>query len=48
MRVGAPSDHVVRTIQGALNRIATEVKEHHRDALEKLLECVREINATSE
>jgi hypothetical protein len=38
----------VRTIQGALNRIATEVKEHHRDALEKLLECVREINATSE
>jgi hypothetical protein len=38
----------VRAIQGALNRIATEVKEHHRDALEKLLECVREINATSE
>jgi hypothetical protein len=38
----------VRAIQGALNRIATEVKEHRRDALEKLLECVREINATSE
>ncbi len=38
----------LRAIQGALNRIATEVKEHHRDALEKLLECVREINATSE
>ncbi len=38
----------VRAIQGALNRIATEVKEHHRDALEKLLECVREINATGE
>lgn len=38
----------VRAIQGALNRIATEVKEHHRDSLEKLLECVREINATSE
>jgi hypothetical protein len=38
----------VRAIQATLNRIATEVKEHHRDALEKLLECVREINATSE
>jgi len=38
----------VRALQGMLNRIATEVKEHHRDALEKLLECVREINATSE
>lgn len=38
----------LRAIQGALNRVATEVKEHRRDALEKLLECVREINATSE
>ena len=38
----------VRAIQGVLNRITAEVKEHHRDSLEKLLECVREINATSE
>jgi hypothetical protein len=37
-----------RAIQGVLNRIATEVKENRRDALEKLLECVREINATGE
>lgn len=38
----------VREAQGALNRIAAEVKEHRREALEKLLECVREINATAE
>ncbi|MDE2137899.1 MAG: hypothetical protein KGJ68_10725, partial [Gammaproteobacteria bacterium] len=38
----------VRALQAALNRIATEVKEQRRDALEKLLECVREINATGE
>jgi hypothetical protein len=38
----------VRAIQGVLNRIATEVKQSHRDSLEKLLECVREINATGE
>jgi hypothetical protein len=44
--VNASSD--VRALQGVLNGIAREVKEHHRDALEKLLECVREINSTSE
>ena len=44
--VNASSD--VRALQGVLNSIAREVKEHHRDALEKLLECVREINSTSE
>jgi hypothetical protein len=38
----------VRAIQAVLNRIATEVKENHRDSLEQLLECVREINASSE
>lgn len=37
----------VRALQAVLNRITAEVKEHHRDSLEKLLECVREINATS-
>ncbi len=44
--VNASAD--VRAVQGVLNRIAKEVKEHQRDALEKLLECVREINSTSE
>lgn len=38
----------LRAVQGALNRIAAQVKEHQRDALEMLLECVREINATAE
>jgi hypothetical protein len=38
----------LRAIQAVLNRIATEVKENRRDSLEKLLECVREINATGE
>jgi hypothetical protein len=44
--INAGSD--VRAIQAVLNRIATEVKENQRDSLEKLLECVREINATGE
>lgn len=38
----------VRALQGVLNHIAKEVKEHQRDALEKLLGCVREVNSTSE
>ena len=33
-------------LQKILSRIATEIKERHRDSLPKLLECVREINNT--
>jgi len=54
---GARSQPLVDAINGAadlsglqllLSRIGAEVKEHHRDALPKLIDCVREINATGE
>lgn len=38
----------VRAVQGILAGIATEVQEHRREALQKLFDCVREINATAE
>jgi hypothetical protein len=37
----------VRAMQAVLNRVVAEVKANHRDSLGQLLECVREINATS-
>jgi hypothetical protein len=36
----------VSSLQKILSRIGTEIKERHRDALPRLLECVREINDT--
>jgi hypothetical protein len=54
---GAGSQPLVDAINGAadlpglqaiLGRIGAEVKEHHRDAVGKLGDCVREINATGD
>ncbi|HVP35282.1 MAG TPA: hypothetical protein VMT09_16770 [Steroidobacteraceae bacterium] len=35
-------------LQAQLGRVVAEVKEHRREALAELLECVREINSTGE
>jgi hypothetical protein len=38
----------VRAVEGILGGIATEVQAHRREALQRLFDCVREINATGE
>lgn len=38
----------VRAVQGILGGIATEVQEHRPEALQKLFDCVTEINSTGE